>query len=134
MGSEFVQAVLPNGRAFDVFDILANIVGSLCGVVLCSWYHKRMLERKKKRRGYATGPSGDGEENVLAEDVDIELGEHDGHERQESGLTRMPTNGQVQKSLEQRVDDWDENTPDTWDGDDDIQDADITSGSNRNKS
>ena len=131
VGSEFVQAVLPNGREFDVFDILANIVGSLCGVALCSWYHKRMLERKRRRRGYATEPGGDGEEHGSAEDVDIELGERDGHERQESGLTRAPTNGQVQKSLEQRVDEWDENNPDAWDEDDEAEEADITSGANR---
>jgi VanZ family protein len=50
IGSEIVQALLPNGRSFDPFDVLANIVGSLGAVGLCSWYHRRMLDRRRKAR------------------------------------------------------------------------------------
>ncbi|PCD41807.1 hypothetical protein AU210_004351 [Fusarium oxysporum f. sp. radicis-cucumerinum] len=69
IGSEFVQSFLDNGREFDLYDIIANVIGSLLGVGLCSWYHKRMLERKRRRR-YSAVP---GEEQG-----DVELGE--GHE------------------------------------------------------
>ncbi|EYB21544.1 hypothetical protein FG05_06292 [Fusarium graminearum] len=40
VGSEFVQSFLDNGREFDLYDIVANLMGSLLGVGLCSWYHK----------------------------------------------------------------------------------------------
>ncbi|KAJ2904119.1 hypothetical protein MKZ38_008837 [Zalerion maritima] len=145
VGSEFVQAVLPNGRSFDIFDIVANIVGSLCGLGLCSWYHKRMLERKRGRqrgRGYSGGEGG--EEEGLVEDMDIELGEGpglggEGVEPQDSGIVDvMGTNGNGSsstaagaktRSLEQRVDEWDENDPDAWGEDDGMEEEDITSGS-----
>ncbi|RAL64694.1 hypothetical protein DID88_001726 [Monilinia fructigena] len=39
VGSEFLQGFLPNGRTFDFYDIVANIVGSVAGLALCSWYH-----------------------------------------------------------------------------------------------
>ena len=51
IGSEFLQGLIPdNGREFDVWDIVANTVGSLSALALSSWYHKRMLERKRKKR------------------------------------------------------------------------------------
>ncbi|KAH1458943.1 hypothetical protein KXW75_004374 [Aspergillus fumigatus] len=100
IGSEIVQAILPNDRPFDPFDILANLVGSLGAVGLCSWYHRRMLERRRKARfGALSDERGD----------DIELGGAGGSESglgpQESGVM----------SLEQEVDNWDENAVDTWD-------------------
>ncbi|KAF4211664.1 hypothetical protein CNMCM8980_004224 [Aspergillus fumigatiaffinis] len=100
IGSEIVQAILPNDRPFDPFDILANLVGSLGAVGLCSWYHRRMLERRRKARFGALGDErGD----------DVELGGAGGSESglgpQESGVM----------SLEQEVDNWDENAVDTWD-------------------
>lgn len=100
VGSEFVQSFLPNDRDFDLYDIVANIVGSLAGLGLCSWYHKRMLERKRQRKNYDAVPGEDEE--------DVELG--DG---QETGIT----DGEPVKSqtLEQEVDNWDENAPDDWD-------------------
>lgn len=133
VGSEFVQGVLPNGRVFDVFDIVANVVGSLCGLGLCSWYHKRMLERKRERQRRGAYSGADGEEDGLVEDMDIELGEGPGPggsdvPPQESGVISAPeTNGTKSKTLEQRVDDWDENEVDAW-GEDDMEEADITSG------
>ena len=71
-GSELLQAVLPNGRNFDVVDIAANVCGSLAALGLCTLYHKRMLERKRRSKGYGVVPQ-DGEE-------DVELGQ------QESGI------------------------------------------------
>ncbi|CEL08025.1 Putative VanZ domain protein [Aspergillus calidoustus] len=104
VGSEILQGILPNGRSFDPFDILANIVGSAGAVGLCSWYHRRMLERRRKARFGSLGEGGD----------DLELGmgpgprEDDGLGAQESGVM----------DLEQEVDNWDENAVDNWDTDD----------------
>ncbi|MCJ1382394.1 hypothetical protein MMC17_005507 [Xylographa soralifera] len=79
VGSEFLQAALPNGRLFDPLDIAANLVGSMIALAICSWYHGRMLERKRRRKleGYGLlGPGG--------EIGDLELGEG-GSSGQESG-------------------------------------------------
>ncbi|TVY94192.1 Uncharacterized protein LAWI1_G000576, partial [Lachnellula willkommii] len=50
IGSEFLQGFIPNGRVFDFYDIVANVVGSLGALALSSWYHQRMLERKKRNK------------------------------------------------------------------------------------
>lgn len=52
LGSEVLQSLLPNGRNFDAIDIAANVVGSLGALGLCAMYHKRMFERKRRRKGY----------------------------------------------------------------------------------
>ncbi|KAL1964088.1 hypothetical protein VTN77DRAFT_7506 [Rasamsonia byssochlamydoides] len=114
VGSEIVQGLLPNDRAFDPFDIVANVVGSLGAIGLCSWYHRRMLERRRKARFGALADAG-------ADQDDIELGlgtagagdgEHDGTNHhlgpQETGVA----------TLEQEVDNWDENAVDNWDTED----------------
>jgi len=72
----------------------------LAALAICTWYHKRMLERKRKTRTF--GPLTEGEED------DLELGEGPGS--QENGVIPEPT-------LEQEVDNWDENAED-WDEDD----------------
>jgi len=108
VGSEFVQSLLPNDRDFDPYDIVANIVGSLLGVGLCSWYHKRMLERRRQQKNYTAVPDEDGE--------DLELGE--GHE---TGVADS-----APQTLEEEVDNWDENAPDDWN--DDENTAETTSG------
>ncbi|PWY92459.1 hypothetical protein BO70DRAFT_348827 [Aspergillus heteromorphus CBS 117.55] len=105
IGSEIVQGILPNGRAFDPFDLLANIVGSLGAVGLCSWYHRRMLSRRRKARFGSLG--GDGADN------DVELGHL--HDDEEEGLG--PQESGVM-NLEQEVDNWDENAVDNWDTED----------------
>lgn len=105
VGSEFLQSVLPNGRNFDLFDIVANIVGSLMGVALCTWYHQRMMERRRLRRQYNAVPGSD--------EADLELGE--GHE---SGVVDGSTAGPSARTLEEEVDNWDENALDNWDDDD----------------
>lgn len=119
VGSEFLQGFLPNGRDFDFYDIVANLVGSLAGLGLCSMYHKRMLERKRSRKSYTAVPDG------VEDEGDIELGEGVG--AQESGV--MEASGAAGEgpssknmSLEEQVDNWDENTPDDWDGVDDVHD------------
>lgn len=101
IGSEFVQSFLPNDRDFDLYDIVANIVGSLLAVGICAWYHKRMLERKRQRKHYDAVPGEDAE--------DVELGEG-----QESGILSASTRS---RTLEEEVDNWDENAEDNWDED-----------------
>lgn len=71
-----------------------------------------MLERKRLRKSYNVVPNNDGED-----DVDIELGEGV-MGAQETGVTAEPSNGSNTKkslTLEQEVDNWDENAPDDWD-------------------
>ncbi|KAF4126046.1 VanZ like family [Geosmithia morbida] len=113
IGSEFVQSFLPNDRDFDMYDIVANLVGSLAALALCSWYHKRMLERKRLRRNTYNAVPGDDElDDVDGQDhvdADLELGE--GHET--GILQALPP-----RSLEQEVDNWDEHAPDDDDDDD----------------
>ncbi|OJD13848.1 hypothetical protein AJ78_05744 [Emergomyces pasteurianus Ep9510] len=120
IGSEFLQAQLPNGRSFDPFDVLANIVGSLSAVGMCTWYHKRMLERRRKARfGSVLDGAGD---DVELGGVRVANGEHEGLGPQETGVTTVP------RSLEQEVDNWDENAVDNWEeGDDDLQTTTRTS-------
>ena len=99
IGSEFLQSFLPNDRDFDIYDIAANVVGSLAGLGLCTWYHKRMLERKRQRKTYNAVPGED--------DEDVELGE--GHE---TGVIDTAPRG---RTLEEEVDNWDEHAVDDWD-------------------
>ncbi|OBT46235.1 hypothetical protein VE00_02388 [Pseudogymnoascus sp. WSF 3629] len=108
IGSEFLQLVLPNDRKFDAYDILANVLGSLAAVGLSTWYHKRMVERKRLRKNYTAVPGEDG-------DMDLELGEGSG--AQESGVVPGHTAPQA-VSLEEEVDAWDENAEDTWEEED----------------
>ncbi|KAF9873533.1 VanZ like family protein [Colletotrichum karsti] len=125
VGSEFLQGFLPNGREFDFYDIVANVVGSLASLGLCSWYHKRMLERKRRTKTYAPVPGEDEE--------DVELGE--GHETGviESSGARDGGDTAAGRTLEQEVDNWDENQVDEWDEDDDgdiggVKGKDVDSG------
>ncbi|PHH64457.1 hypothetical protein CDD81_4532 [Ophiocordyceps australis] len=105
IGSEFLQSFLPNDRDFDLYDIVANIVGSLAGLGLCSLYHKRMLERRRQRKTYNAVPG--------ESDADIELGEE-----HETGITDEPSHA---RSLEAEIDNWDENAADDWDENDNDQ-------------
>ncbi|KAK7989871.1 VanZ-like protein [Apiospora arundinis] len=126
VGSEFLQGFLPNGRVFDLYDIVANVVGSLAGLALCNWYHKRMLERKRSRRGVGNYNA------VPGEDIeDVELGESSvltaDHDGQEEGIMSATAADPVDvsgraatgKTLEEEVDTWDENAVDNWDEEDD---------------
>ena len=79
VASEFAQAIINPERQFDVVDIAANVLGSFAAIALCAWYHRRMLERKRKRKMQGYGL-------VTGDDVaDIELGEGSGG--QETGIT-----------------------------------------------
>jgi VanZ family protein len=66
IGSEALQGFLRNGRQFDPLDIAANIAGSLLALGLCTLYHNRMLERRRRAR-YGIVPQD-------AEDGDLEMG------------------------------------------------------------
>ncbi|KAI7230416.1 hypothetical protein KC330_g6974 [Hortaea werneckii] len=129
IGSEFVQAFLPNGRDFDPYDILANVVGSALALGLCSWYHKRMLERRRKNKHYDIVPGEEGDlEGDEGRERDVELGEGvgAGHnlQEQETGTVPANANGQTSAGAEQakgtnvteELDNWDENDED-WDDD-----------------
>lgn len=81
-------------------------------------YHKRMLERKRQRKTYTAVPGEDGE----VEGGDIELGEGV-LGAQESGVVDGEGEGagagagttRKNMTLEEEVDNWDENAPDDWD-------------------
>ncbi|KAF3059682.1 hypothetical protein GL218_04870 [Daldinia childiae] len=117
VGSEFLQGFLPNGREFDPFDIAANIVGSLVGLGLCSWYHLRMLERKRSRRQYNAVPGEDPTDLELDEDI----------EAQEEGVMTAAENERA-STLEEEVDNWDENAVDAWDEGEDDGDIGVSNG------
>lgn len=130
IGSELLQAAIPNnGRVFDVLDIAANVIGSLAGLGLCSWYHKRMLERKRQRKYTAVpGEEGDDDETHPA---DVELGEgigasthadDDGTTLATTTTSTLPSGttaasaSSAAPTLQEEVDNWDENAPDdAWD-------------------
>jgi VanZ family protein len=99
IGSEFLQRVIPN-RTFDFYDIVANIVGSLGALALSSWYHMRMLERKRLAKHYQVVPG--------EEEHDLELGEGVGVQESGEITASAPT-------LDEEVDNWDENIEDAWD-------------------
>lgn len=78
-------------REFDPFDILANLIGSTSALVLCTWYHKRMLERKRQSRKYQPVPTN--EDADIGADVDageemedLEAGRVDEDENQEQDI------------------------------------------------
>lgn len=78
LGFEVLQGLLSNDRIFDPLGIAANLVGSLLALGLCTLYHKRMLDRRRAKKGYGVIPQ-EGEEG------DLELGEG-GSSRQENGF------------------------------------------------
>ncbi|KAI9771503.1 MAG: hypothetical protein M1840_002123 [Geoglossum simile] len=102
-GSEILQGILPNGRTFDPYDILCNILGSLSALALCTWYHKRMLERKRLARHYHMVAGSDEEEPA-----DLELGEHLGSSSQHPPPVA---------TVEAELDNWDEHPGNAWDED-----------------
>ncbi|MCJ1311392.1 hypothetical protein MMC25_005063 [Agyrium rufum] len=99
IASEFLQAALPNDRNFDPIDIGANIAGSALALLLNTLYHRRMLDRKRKRKleGYGL-VAGDGQD-------DLELGEGGSAERE------IGADGAAREGEEEEEDDagaWDE--------------------------
>jgi len=96
VGSEFVQSKVsvrfPNNctrffnnshyqrisqnREFDPLEIVSNLLGSGLGLLMCTWYHRRMLERKRLTKLYQpVSTEGDVEfENDGEELQDLEAG------------------------------------------------------------
>jgi hypothetical protein len=116
IGSEILQGFLPNGRTFDFYDIVANIVGSLAALGLSSWYHMRMLERKRLAKSYQAVPG--------EEDADLELGEGIGAQESGTTIADLP----APQTLDEEVDNWDENVEDTWDEEDHAMGTDSAEG------
>ncbi|OKL60551.1 hypothetical protein UA08_04067 [Talaromyces atroroseus] len=117
IGSEIVQALLPNDRLFDPFDIVANIVGSVGAISICGWYHRRMLERRRKARFGSVEDDAAGEPGN-SDDIELGLsanGANHGHDNDSMGPQET---GVVATNLEQEVDNWDENAVDSWDTED----------------
>lgn len=80
---------------------MANFIGVLAAVSLCAWYHKRMLERRRRAQGYHLTLG------AIEAERDIELG----------GLEVPETDSHIDKTntVAQELDDWDENAEDDWD-------------------
>lgn len=112
VGSEVAQGLLPNDRDFDAWDVLANVVGSLAALGLCSVYHRRAAERRRRAKYSALSGDGiEGEDLELGETANGELGRPI-EDDQETGV--------VPRSVEEELDNWDENVPDdAWEEDDD---------------
>ncbi|KAK5173163.1 uncharacterized protein LTR77_003285 [Saxophila tyrrhenica] len=123
IGSEVVQALLPNDRLFDPYDVLANVVGSVPALLACSWYHKRMLERRRMSKHYDIVP-GEDQDELEDPERDVELGTV---RDQETGVVGGGANGQAtagagKTDVTEELDHWDENAED-WD-DDPVEEAD----------
>ena len=121
VGSEIAQGLLPNDRDFDPWDVLANVLGSLLAVTIANQYHKRAAERRRKAKYLALGQEDLDEE-------DLELGEGPGLSSNTDELGRSPQPPQETgtvaippaKTVEEELDNWDENIPDEpWEEDDD---------------
>lgn len=108
-------------REFDLYDIVANVSGSVLALALCNWYHKRMLERKRAARGYAA-VAGD-------EDRDFELGES--IDDQESGVIR-PTVDEELERWDENAEDWETTEPEPANGKAVEDDGDLGDGKKRN--
>lgn len=120
VGSEVVQGLLPNDRSFDYLDVLANVVGSLVALGLATWYHRRSAERRRRAKYSVL------EGSIPEDDGDLELGEGPGLQGagenepiKDNGIVAAP------KTVEEEVDNWDENAEDeAWDEDDDATTGD----------
>lgn len=135
IGSELLQALLPNDRLFDPFDIVANVVGSAGAISLCGWYHRRMLERRRKARFGSLGDDivveGGGGEAPNRDDIELGLSGGGGGEDRDHGIGPQETG--IVTNLEQEVDNWDENVADNWDTEDGPgPDEEITTRENDN--
>ncbi|KAL8801914.1 MAG: hypothetical protein Q9182_004148 [Xanthomendoza sp. 2 TL-2023] len=75
LGSEVLQYILPNGRILDPVNVAANVLGSLTALGLCSLYHKRMLDRRRRKKGYGIVPQdGEGQDLELRSSGTLETG------------------------------------------------------------
>jgi VanZ family protein len=113
VGSEVAQGLLPNDREFDPWDVAANVLGSLSALMLANIYAKRAAERRRRAKFAALLGEGD---------ADVELGEGPGIRGDGDELGRMgqQETGVVTRTVEEELDNWDENIPDdAWDEEDD---------------
>lgn len=111
VGSEVAQGLLPNDRNFDPWDVLANVLGSLAALGLANAYARRAAERRRRAKFAA----------LLGEGDDVELGEGPGigEANGDLGGPSLQESGVVHRSVEEELDNWDENIPDdAWDEDD----------------
>lgn len=136
VGSEVAQGLLPNDREFDAWDVLANVLGSLAAAGLCTTYHKRQLERRRRAKYSALTGDGLAEEEMELDESGTGIPQHrvnpedvealaaDGQEtgilRQLSATVPAETKTKTKQTVEEEVDNWDENAEDEWDDDDDI--------------
>ncbi|ETN38191.1 uncharacterized protein HMPREF1541_06222 [Cyphellophora europaea CBS 101466] len=112
VGSELAQGMLPNDREFDPWDVLANVLGSLSALGLANTYAKRAAERRRRAKFAALIGEGD---------ADVELGEGPGlgQSNGDFGGPSAQETGVTHRSVEEELDNWDENIPDdAWDEDD----------------
>ncbi|RMZ75525.1 hypothetical protein DV738_g5414, partial [Chaetothyriales sp. CBS 135597] len=108
VGSEVAQGLLPNDREFDPWDVLANVLGSLAALALATSYHKRAAERRRRAKFSALS-----QDDIVD---DVELGQAP---RVSQTTDELPT-----RTVEEELENWDENLADeVWDGDGD-QDED----------
>lgn len=119
--SEILQALLPNDRDFDPFDILANVLGSGLALAACSWYHRRMLERRRRNKHYNAVPGEDeeglgGEEEGGERDVELgDVGEQEtGRIAAEDGQAQVQAGEGAKRTVTEELDNWDENAEDEW--------------------
>lgn len=49
LGTEILRSFFTGGR-FKLIDVIANMIGSVFAAGLCTIYHKRMLDRKRRAR------------------------------------------------------------------------------------
>ena len=110
---------MPNDREFDPWDVLANVLGSLAALGLANAYHKRSVERRRRAKYSALTGEGIDEE-------DLELGEGSGVfesaavGEQETGVVSIDgpnANASKAQTVEEELDNWDENQPDDWSDD-----------------
>lgn len=116
VGSEVAQGLLPNDREFDPWDVLANVLGSLAALGLSSAYHRRAAERRRRSKYSSLADGG-------LEGEDVELGEASGElgRARDTDLETGIAPATTTRSVEEELDNWDENVPDDgWDDEDDV--------------
>ncbi|CAN6674462.1 hypothetical protein TRVA0_054S00320 [Trichomonascus vanleenenianus] len=81
-------------RQYDPLDIVANLAGVCVSTVVNSWYHKRMLERRRQARYRML--RGDASEEMPA--VDIEMGLREPQELSEQDAITQPQGDRQESS------------------------------------
>lgn len=94
-------------------------MGSTLALLLSSWYHKRMLERRRKNKHYDIVPGDDDVEGGEADgERDLELGEGVGASAaaglgdQETGTVQAGAGAEQHTNVTEELNTWDENAED----------------------